>query len=69
MNKSIKIILIIVGVGLLGYGIYTLVVPETLLSVGSLDIKVKDTSNSYITIGLGLAVLLFSFIGDKILKI
>jgi len=64
MKKSIKTILMIIGVCLLVYGIYTLVVPETVLSIGSLDVKAKDNSNdSYITIGLGLAALLISFYG------
>lgn len=67
MSKSIKSILIIVGVILIGYGIYTIVVPETILSIGSLDVKAKDTNNnnSYIMIGLGIAALLFSFIGGR----
>ncbi len=56
----------IVGVLLLGYGIYTLVVPETILSIGSLDIKAKDNNNnSYITIGLGLIALLIGIIGSR----
>lgn len=67
MNKSIKSILMIVGIVLIGYGIYTIVVPETILSIGSLDVKAKDTNNnnSYIMIGLGIAALLFSFIGGR----
>lgn len=66
MNKSVKAILIIVAVGLLGYGIYTLIIPETSLSIGDLDIvKVQDNTNAYITIGLGLVALLISFIGGK----
>ncbi|RIA08740.1 hypothetical protein OE09_0562 [Flavobacteriaceae bacterium MAR_2010_72] len=66
MNKSIKSILMIVGVVLIGYGIYTIVVPETILSIGSLDVKAKDTNNnSYIMTGLGLAALLFSIIGSR----
>lgn len=63
MNKSIKTILMIIGVCLIGYGVYTSVVPETILSIGSLDVKAKDNSNdSYITIGLGLATLIISFV-------
>ncbi|MGB5666652.1 MAG: hypothetical protein WBM53_07380 [Maribacter sp.] len=66
MNKTIKLILIFVGVLLLGYGIYTLVVPETILSIGSLDVKAKDNNNnSYITIGLGLVALLIGIIGSR----
>ena len=66
MNKTIKSILLIVGVVLLGYGIYTLVVPETILSIGSLDVKAKDSNNnSYITIGLGLLSLLIGLLGSR----
>ncbi|WNH09327.1 hypothetical protein [Thalassobellus suaedae] len=70
MNKMIKTILTIVGVGLIAYGIYTMIVPETVLSIGDLDIgKVHDNDNSYISIGLGLSALIISIVGEKILKI
>ncbi len=62
MNKSVKTILIIVGVGLLAYGIYTMIIPETQISIGDLDIiEEQDNTNAYITIGLGLVALLISF--------
>jgi len=66
MNKTIKLIVMLVGVGLLGYGIYTLITPETSLSIGDLDIvKVQDNTNSYITIGLGLVALFIGLLGGK----
>ena len=66
MNKGIKSILIIVGIALLGYGIYTMIIPETQISIGDLDlVKSQDNTNAYITIGLGLVALLFSFFGSK----
>lgn len=66
MNKSIKIILIIIGVSSLLYGIYTLVTPETSLSIGDLNmVEVQDNTNAYIAIGLGLVALLVSFIDSK----
>ncbi|SFS59690.1 hypothetical protein [Lutibacter maritimus] len=65
MNKTIKMILLIVGVGLLGYGIYMLVAPETALSIGPLDVETQDNNNAYITIGLGLLTLMISFVGGK----
>lgn len=66
MNKSVKTILIIVGVGLLAYGIYTMIIPETQISIGDLDIiEEQDNTNAYITIGLGLVALLISFFGGK----
>lgn len=68
MNKNIKVILLAVGIGLLVYGIYTMITPEASLSIGSLDITTQDNTNSYITIGLGLAAILISFLGSKSLK-
>jgi hypothetical protein len=66
MNKSIKSILVIVGVVLLGYGIYAMIMPETQISIGDLDIvKEQDNRNAYIIIGLGLVALIVSFIGGK----
>ncbi|MFD0991508.1 hypothetical protein ACFQ1R_15520 [Mariniflexile jejuense] len=66
MNKGVKSILIIVGVVLLGYGIYTMIIPETQISIGDLDLVEKqDNTNAYITIGLGLVALLISFFGGK----
>jgi hypothetical protein len=67
MNKGIKSVLIIIGVCLIGYGIYTMVVPETIISIGSLDVKAKDNNNtsSFITIGLGLLALFIGLIGSR----
>lgn len=65
MNKTIKLILLIAGVGLLGYGIYMLVAPETSVSIGPLDVQAQDNNNAYITIGLGLLALVISFVGGK----
>jgi hypothetical protein len=66
MNKSVKTILIIVGVGLLAYGIYTMIIPETQISIGDLDIvKQQDNTNAYITIGLGLVALFIGFLAGK----
>lgn len=65
MNKTIKMILLIAGVGLLGYGIYMLVAPETSVSIGPLDVQAQDNNNAYITIGLGLLALVISFVGGK----
>ena len=65
MNKQIKMILIIVGVVLLGYGVYILIVPETSLDLGIIDIESQDNTNAYITIGLGIITLFVSFIVGK----
>lgn len=66
MNRGVKSILIIVGVVLLGYGIYAMIIPETQISIGDLDLVEKqNNTNAYITIGLGLVALLISFFGSK----
>jgi uncharacterized membrane protein HdeD (DUF308 family) len=66
MNKTIKTILLIVGVILLVYGIYTMITPETQVSIGDLDLlKVQDNTNSYIVIGLGLIAIVLSLLKEK----
>lgn len=66
MNRTIKSILLIIGIALTAYGIYTLVIPETQISIGELDlVKVQDNTNSYITIGIGLVAIALSLINPK----
>ena len=65
MNKTVKLILLIVGIILLGYGIYTLVAPEASISLGPLNAEVQDNNNAYITIVLGVVALLASLFGGK----
>lgn len=65
MNKSVKSILMIVGVALLGYGIYTMIAPEASISIGDFGIEAQDNTNSYITIGLGILALAVALLGGK----
>lgn len=66
MNKTIKSVLLIVGIVLLGYGIYTMVVPETQVSIGDLDlIEAQDNTNAFITMGIGIAAIALSLIKGK----
>tara|TARA_R110002049_G_scaffold56399_5_gene155550 strand:- start:1918 stop:2121 length:204 start_codon:yes stop_codon:yes gene_type:complete len=66
MNKSIKTILLVAGVILLGYGIFTLIQPETQVSIGDLDIlETQDNTNSYITIALGIVAIAISLVKGK----
>tara|TARA_R110002094_G_scaffold214178_1_gene184679 strand:- start:124 stop:327 length:204 start_codon:yes stop_codon:yes gene_type:complete len=65
MNKTVKRILMVVGIILLAYGIYTMVAPEASISVGPLNVEAQDNTNSYITIGLGIVALVASFLGGK----
>ena len=66
MNKTIKTVLLIIGVILLVYGIYTMITPETKISIGDLELlKVQDNTNSYIVIGLGLVAIVLSLLKGK----
>lgn len=67
MSKNFRFIVLIAGIVILAYGVYTLVQPETQVSVGDVDlIKVQDNTNSYITIAVGvIAIALSSFAGKK----
>ena len=58
MNKNIKFILLVTGIGLFVYGIYLLIMPETSLDLGIVNIETQDNKNAYITIGLGLASII-----------
>lgn len=66
MNKTIKTILLLVGVVLLAYGIYTMVIPETKVAIGDVSlVEVQDNTNSFIVIGLGIAAVVLSLLKEK----
>jgi len=65
MNKPVKLVLLIVGIALIGYGVYTMIAPETSVDLAVVKIEGQDNTNSYITIGLGLAALIGSLLGGK----
>ena len=67
MNKTIKLVLLIFRIVLTAYGIYTLIIPETEISIGDLNlVKVQDNTNSYITIALGIVAIGISLVkGEK----
>jgi hypothetical protein len=57
MKNSLNIILLVVGVILIGYGLYTVLSPNTVIEVGPIHVKENDNSfdtQSVITIGLGI---------------
>ena len=65
MNKTVKMILLIVGIVLIGYGIYTLIAPEASVSVGDISVEAQDNTDAYITIGLGIVAAALSFLGSR----
>ncbi|WP_185956511.1 hypothetical protein [Changchengzhania lutea] len=47
MNKTVKQILLVVGIVLLGYGIYTLIAPEASVSFGGLSVEAQDNTQCH----------------------
>jgi formate hydrogenlyase subunit 3/multisubunit Na+/H+ antiporter MnhD subunit len=61
MNKTIKIILLVVGVALIAYGIYTYIQPETEVSIADVNlVKAQDNTNAFIMIGIGIVAVIAS---------
>jgi len=65
MNKTIKMISLVIGLALTGYGIYTLIAPEASMDLGIVKAEVQDNNDSYVTIALGLVAIVLSRIGGK----
>lgn len=65
MNNRVKMILLVVGLVLIVYGIYTLISPEASMEVGAISAEVQDDNDSYITIALGLVAVVLSRVGGK----
>jgi hypothetical protein len=59
MSNTLKFVLLLVGVALVIYGVYTLVTPEVALQAGPLKVEAQgDNTQSYAMIGLGLLALI-----------
>ena len=66
MNKSIKNIVLIAGVFILLYGIYTLIQPETKVAIGNTSLfESQDNTNSYITMVIGIVAIALGFYKGK----
>lgn len=66
MNKTIKTVLLVAGVVILAYGIYTLIQPEAQVSIGDVDlVKAQDNTNSYITMAIGIIAIALSYFTGK----
>ena len=65
MNKSVNTIVTVAGVVLIGYGIYTLIMPEASVDLGVIKAEVQDNTNAYVAIGLGIAALALTFLSRK----
>lgn len=65
MNKTIKTILMVVGLVLVVYGIYKMITPEASIDIGIAKVEAQDNQDAYITIGLGLAALVLGFLAGR----
>jgi len=55
LKNVLRIVLLIVGVLLVGYGLYTFFTPEVIMQAGPLKVEAQgDKTQSYAMIGLGI---------------
>jgi uncharacterized membrane protein HdeD (DUF308 family) len=58
MKNTLKIVLLILGIVLVIYGLYTLIAPEVSLQAGPFKVEAQgDNTQSYAMIGLGILAL------------
>ncbi|CAM1347743.1 hypothetical protein [Tenacibaculum crassostreae] len=65
MNKTIKLILTVIGVALTLYGIFKIISPEASVDIGVAEFTEQNNKDAYITLGLGVVILLLSFFTSK----
>jgi len=59
LKNVLRIVLLIVGVLLVGYGLYTFFTPEVIMQAGPLKVEAQgDKTQSYAMIGLGILALI-----------
>jgi hypothetical protein len=59
MNNVLKFVLLIIGAGLVGYGVYDLVTPEFSIDAGPLQVEAHgDNTQSYAMIVFGILSLI-----------
>lgn len=55
MNNVLKFVLLIIGIGLVGYGLYDLLTPEFAIDAGPLQVEAHgDNTQSYAMIIFGI---------------
>lgn len=65
MNKTIKLILTVIGAALTLYGIFKIISPEASVDIGIAEFTEQNNKDAYITLGLGVVILLLSFFTSK----
>lgn len=59
MKNTLKIVLLVLGIVLVVYGLYTLITPEVSLQAGPLKVEAQgDNTQAYAMIGLGILALI-----------
>lgn len=58
MNNVLKFVLLIIGIGLIGYGLYDILTPEFSIDAGPLQVESHgDNTQSYAMIAFGVLAL------------
>ena len=65
MHKAIQAILLLVGVFLIGYGLYSMITPEASVDLGIVEAEIQDNNNAYINMGFGLAAIVLSLLAGR----
>jgi hypothetical protein len=65
MHKAIQVILLVVGVFLIGYGLYTMITPEATVDLGIVEAEIQDNNNAYVNIGFGIAAIVLSLLASR----
>jgi hypothetical protein len=59
LKNVLRIVLLIVGLLLVGYGLYSFFTPEVIMQAGPLKVEAQgDKTQSYAMIGLGILALI-----------
>lgn len=65
MHKAIQAILLVVGVFLIGYGLYSMITPEASIDLGIVEAEIQDNNNAYVNMGFGLAAIILSLLAGR----
>ncbi|MDT0650496.1 LPXTG cell wall anchor domain-containing protein [Autumnicola edwardsiae] len=59
MNNVLKIVLLLIGAGLIAYGLYAIITPEFAIDAGPIQVEAHgDNTQSYAMIGFGILALI-----------
>ena len=65
MHKTIQAILLVVGVFLIGYGLYSMITPEASVDLGIVEAEIQDNNNAYVNMGFGLTAIILSLLAGR----